>query len=364
MPIVRPDQNSGGGGGAIAVTDGVHTVNPATEVDFTAGATVTDAGGGVAQVAISATAGVNSVTAADTSVVVGGTATDPTVRTATLDVIAADHPPAADWSNNSKRITTLLDPSAAQDAATKHYVDTAAPVTSVFARTGAVVAGNADYLAVASGGLTGATAAARYVGGTASGAPVAGTFAVGDVAVDQTGKLWVCTGAGTPGTWTRVGSQTKTAPVPLDTPDASGNGYPALTINNGFSNVRGVVPAFTHGVDGTWEGRITIPTDYASGGTIRLRLAANATTGNVRLQASSAVVADAGSLDPAYTNETATNTTVPGTAKERFTVSFTLSTTPVAGETLLVKITRVGSNIGDTLAVDALLFGCDFEYTS
>ena len=54
-------------------------------------------------------------------------------------------------------------------------------------------------------GLTGATAASRYVGATTSGAPTTGTFAVGDFVIDQTGKVWVCTTAGTPGTWTGVG---------------------------------------------------------------------------------------------------------------------------------------------------------------
>ena len=60
--------------------------------------------------------GVQDVTAADTSVVVGGTAAHPTVRTGTLDVIAADHPAAADWSNNSHKITSLANGSAASDA--------------------------------------------------------------------------------------------------------------------------------------------------------------------------------------------------------------------------------------------------------
>jgi hypothetical protein len=55
-------------------------------------------------------------------------------------------------------------------------------------------------------GITGATAASRYVGGTASGHPVTGTFAVGDYVVDQSGAFWVCTSAGTPGTWTEVSS--------------------------------------------------------------------------------------------------------------------------------------------------------------
>jgi hypothetical protein len=59
-------------------------------------------------------------------------------------------------------------------------------------------------------GLTGATAASRYVGATASGAPTTGTFAVGDFVIDQTGKVWVCTTAGTPGTWTKVGGSSIT----------------------------------------------------------------------------------------------------------------------------------------------------------
>ncbi len=69
---------------------------------------------------------VTSVTAADTSIVVAGT-TAPTVRTNTLDVIATQHPAAANWSNNSHKITSVTDPTSAQDVATKNYVDTATP---------------------------------------------------------------------------------------------------------------------------------------------------------------------------------------------------------------------------------------------
>lgn len=69
---------------------------------------------------------VTSVTAADTSVVVGGTGAAPTVRTGALDVIAADHPPAADWSNNSHKITSLANGSAAQDAAAFGQIPTSA----------------------------------------------------------------------------------------------------------------------------------------------------------------------------------------------------------------------------------------------
>lgn len=60
---------------------------------------------------------VASVSAGDTSVVIGGSASAPTVETGTLDVIAADHPPAANWSNNSHKITSVANGGAAQDAA-------------------------------------------------------------------------------------------------------------------------------------------------------------------------------------------------------------------------------------------------------
>jgi hypothetical protein len=57
-------------------------------------------------------------------------------------------------------------------------------------------------------GLTGATALSRYAGATASGAPSSGTFAKGDFVIDQTGNIWVCTVAGTSGTWVQAGSVT------------------------------------------------------------------------------------------------------------------------------------------------------------
>ena len=59
--------------------------------------------------------------------------------------------------------------------------------------------------AIGATGLPGATAASRYAGATASGAPTAGTFAVGDYVIDQTGAVYVCTVAGTPGTWVKTG---------------------------------------------------------------------------------------------------------------------------------------------------------------
>lgn len=50
-------------------------------------------------------------------------------------------------------------------------------------------------------GLTGATAVARWVGATSSGAPVSGTFSKGDFITTLDGKIFICTAAGSPGTW-------------------------------------------------------------------------------------------------------------------------------------------------------------------
>jgi hypothetical protein len=56
----------------------------------------------------------------------------------------------------------------------------------------------------AAAGLSGATAASRYAGATISGHPATGTWAAGDWVIDQAGTIWICTAAGTPGTWATV----------------------------------------------------------------------------------------------------------------------------------------------------------------
>jgi hypothetical protein len=59
---------------------------------------------------------------------------------------------------------------------------------------------------LAATGITGATAASRYVGATASGAPTGShPFLAGDFVIDQSGAVWICTAAGSPGTWSQVG---------------------------------------------------------------------------------------------------------------------------------------------------------------
>lgn len=59
----------------------------------------------------------------------------------------------------------------------------------------------------AASGNTGAANATRLMGATAGGAPTSGTFNLGDIVVDQLGALWLCTVAGTPGTWVPLVAQ-------------------------------------------------------------------------------------------------------------------------------------------------------------
>jgi hypothetical protein len=87
---------------------------------------------------------VASVAAGDTSIVVGGSASNPTLETATLDVIATDHPPAANWSNNSKKITSIANGTAAQDAAAFGQIPTTYVASVAAGDTSIVVGGSAS----------------------------------------------------------------------------------------------------------------------------------------------------------------------------------------------------------------------------
>lgn len=80
--------------------------------------------------------------------------------------------------------------------------------------------------------LTGATAPARFVGGTASGAPISGTFAVGDFIVDANGMFWVCTTAGTPGTWTRNGPTQLTTGLATTVTAGGTTENPTVSVNS------------------------------------------------------------------------------------------------------------------------------------
>jgi len=65
----------------------------------------------------------------------------------------------------------------------------------------------------ASTGKPGAVAGARLVGATTGGAPKSGPFEVGDFVITHKGGLWICTVAGTPGTWVATATNPSDSPV-------------------------------------------------------------------------------------------------------------------------------------------------------
>jgi hypothetical protein len=151
-------------------------------------------------------------------------------------------------------------------------------------------------------------------------------------------------------------------PIPLSTVDSSGNAY-AFQIAT--ANIREVVAAFTHDVDGDWWGIVRVPQDYNGSPTIILRVGANSTAGSVTSFFVSTKVRDtAATWDTALTDETVVDTTLSTTAYQPSDVSFSLTTTPAAGKDLVVRIRHNGTRTQDTLAVDSLLFQAVFQYAT
>jgi hypothetical protein len=117
---------------------------------------------------------VTSVTATDASIVVSGTGTvAPTIATGTLDVIAAQHPPAASVAMNSQKLTSLANGSAAGDsAAFGQLPSSSSPLALASGGTGASAASKAALLAT--------LGAAPLASPALTGTPTAVTAAAGD----------------------------------------------------------------------------------------------------------------------------------------------------------------------------------------
>lgn len=120
---------------------------------------------------------------------------------------------------------------------------------------------------------------------------------------------------------------------------------------------------FLKDVEGRVFGKVTVPNTI--GGTpaakVILVIAANATTGNTRLQVSWIAVADGEQLNAAKTAITAETVTVPGTAYLTKEVTATLASQPAAKDIIMVEVFHDGDLAGDTLAVDTLVYEAYLE---
>jgi hypothetical protein len=90
----------------------------------------------------------------------------------------------------------------------------------------------------------GSLASGRFIGVTTAGSPTGGPYTVGDFVVDQTGAMYVCTSAGSPGSWVNPGTGAWLGmAATITTPAAAG----ALTANSATYNrvTKGNVPNAT-----------------------------------------------------------------------------------------------------------------------
>jgi hypothetical protein len=184
---------------------------------------------------------------------------------------------------------------------------------------------------------------------------------VSKLAPSATANDVLTTVAGVP-TWKAPTAGASVTPFSLTTPGVS------VTANwgNAFWTVAGLTDwdaghwEFLKDVDGKVYGSVLVPSGVTAA-TVRLLVAANATTGVTRLGIGTVAVADAESLNPgALTDATKQDITVPGTAYLRKDVTFSL--TGLSGADLLViEIFHEGSHGNDTLATNTLLFGAWLE---
>jgi parallel beta-helix repeat protein len=80
--------------------------------------------------------------------------------------------------------------------ATRNFEGQTAPITAWFGFDGSTMLGGVDAGGgVLVNGVPGATAGARFAGGTRSGAPTSGSWKAGDYVIDHTGKVWIYTGS-------------------------------------------------------------------------------------------------------------------------------------------------------------------------
>jgi len=86
-----------------------------------------------------------------------------------------------------------------QSSATTVASNSLVTYLAAYGTTGALTA--AFFVAT---GVSGSAAASAYVGATLGGAPTSASCALGNWAVDQTGTIWICVAAGSPGTWQSV----------------------------------------------------------------------------------------------------------------------------------------------------------------
>lgn len=149
---------------------------------------------------------VENVTVNDATIS-NGTITNATITNATIDNSVLDQVAAQNIESVRIQVENcLMDAAtAAQATITSAIVDTLVVGvidSDVDVQDHSIV----DVKTLQINGQTGSTVSTRYVGGVNHAPPTTGTYQLGDFVVAVNGGIFVCITAGTPGTWTAVGS--------------------------------------------------------------------------------------------------------------------------------------------------------------
>ncbi len=158
-----------------------------------------------------------------------------------------------------------------------------------------------------------------------------------------------------------VVAHTERIPIRIRNPDDTGNAFFNVT---GLTDWDAGFWEFVNDVDGKVFGVVQVPSNITASPSAKiiLSIGANATAGVTRLNVGTKDVADGESMNPAaLVDETAQNVTVPGTARLRKDVTFTLTNPPAADDILIVEIFHDGDDVADTLAVNTELYDAYLE---
>lgn len=157
---------------------------------------------------------------------------------------------------------------------------------------------------------------------------------------------------------------TRTIPVNIVMPSADGDTYPARV-----DLAPNIVewPAFAQDVEAEWYGEVSVPPEFVGTAKLLISFAWNATTGVARFTIGVGPPADGETYDVTFTDETAIDVTVPGTAYFRKDVTFpasgSLGATIAANDHLQIRIVKNGTHANDTVAAVTYMPKVRFQYS-
>ncbi len=310
--------DTGGSGSSLTVTDGITTVTPVTTIDFTSGATVTDGGGGTADVAITA-GGSGTVTSVATGTgLTGGPIT--TTGTITLDTKLA---PMDTLTGNSLKVLRVN----AGETAVEYATPAAGTVTAVSVASANGFAGSS------SGGATPAltlttTVTAPALAGNGTAIAAATTTGSGSTIVLATGATLITPTLGVAAA-TSINKVTITAPATGST----------LTIADGKTLTQSNTLTYT-GTDGS-------SVAFGTGGTVLYANQSITLSGDVTGSGTTAITTTVAKIAGTVVSSTTGSTNVV------FSNSPTLVTPTlgVASATTINKVTLTAPATGSTLTI-------------